>query len=110
MFKALDIKPGDPNVVYVAGSNNFYKSTDAGETFSEVGTGVPVTSSRIAMDVTPANPEVVYLLVANVSNSFGGVYKSTDSGQSFSQTAQTADIFEASQAWFDLAIAVSDTD
>ena len=24
-FKALDIKPGDPNVVYVAGSNNFYK-------------------------------------------------------------------------------------
>ena len=109
-FKALDIKPGDPNVVYVAGSNNFYKSTDAGETFSEVGTGVPVTSSRIAMDVTPANPEVVYLLVANVGNSFGGVYKSTDSGQSFSQTAQTADIFESSQAWFDLAIAVSDTD
>ncbi len=111
-FKALDIKPGDPSVVYALTSNKFYRSTDGGESFSQVSSGLPLITGRFAMDVTPANPNVVYLVAANLSYNFSGVFKSTDSGQSFVQTAAplSTNILESSQAWYDLAIAVSSTD
>ncbi len=109
-FKALDIKPGDPSVIYALRSNQMYRSSDSGDTFSQVTAGVPTGSGRIVMDVTPANPNVVYLLSVLSNNNFQGVYKSIDSGLSFTKTAVTNDILESSQAWFDLAIAVSATD
>lgn len=108
--KDLKIKPNDYNVLYAVKDNKFHKSTDAGETFIEVTTtGLPTNTSRMAIAVTPANPAVVYLLNANTT--FEGVYKSTDSGANFIKTNQTADIFEGSnQAYYDMAITVSDTD
>ncbi len=111
-FKALDIKPGDPSVVYAMTSDQFFRSTDGGETFVQTTSGLPVSAGRLAMDVTPANPEVVYVLAANGSNNFGGVFKSTDSGETFVQTAAplAVNILESSQAWYDLAIAVSAND
>lgn len=111
-FKALDIKPGDPNVVYALTSNRFYRSVNGGESFTQVTSGLPLIAGRLAMDVTPANPNVVYILAANLSYNFSGIYKSTDSGQSFTQTAAplSTNILESTQAWYDLAIAVSSTD
>ena len=111
-FKALDIKPGDPSVVYALTSNRFYRSTNGGESFTQVSTGLPLIAGRLAMDVTPANPDVVYILAANLSYNFSGIYKSTNGGQSFTQTAAplSTNILESTQAWYDLAIAVSSTD
>lgn len=109
-FKALDIKPGDASIVYALKTNEMYRSSDSGDTFTQVTSGVPTASGRIVMDVTPANPEVVYLLSANLSDNFQGVYKSNDSGLTFVKTAQTGNLLESQQAWYDLALAVSDTD
>lgn len=111
-IKDIKLKPGDPNTIYAVTSNTFYKSTDGGSSFSLAGTGLPVSSGRLVIDVTPANSNVVYVLSSTTSNGFQGIYKSADSGSSFSTAATSAsvgDIFESSQAWYDMAFAVSDT-
>lgn len=110
-IKDIKLNPANPDTIYAVTPNSFYKSTDGGNTFSQVVFGVPTGSSRLVIDVTPANPSVVYLLSAESDYSFKGLYKSTDSGSSFftvSTVASVGDIFESSQAWFDMALAVSD--
>ncbi len=109
-IRDLKIKPNNPSVVYAVTNNKFYKSTDFGSSFNQINSTVlPVASNRYAIDVTPANPNIVYLLSATVSNGFGGVYKSTDSGDTFTRTNEFDDIFNSSQSWYDMAMTVSDT-
>lgn len=110
-IRDLKIKPNDPSVVYAVTNNKFYKSADFGSSFNQINSTVlPSSSSRYAIDVTAANPSVVYLLSATAGNDFGGVYKSTDSGDTFTRTNEYDDIFNSSQSWYDMALAVSDTD
>ena len=112
-IKDIKIKPGDPNVVYAVSQSTFYTSLDGGITFSSSGSGLPVSSGRLVIDVTPANPNVVFVLSATTGYGFQGLYKSTNSGISFSTAATSGtvgDIFESTQAWFDMALAVSDSD
>jgi hypothetical protein len=106
----LKMKPNDPTVWYAASGNTFYRSTDSGETFASVSISGFSGSGRIVIDVTPADPNLVYFLSSSNSSAFNGVYKSTNSGISFSRTAEFDDIFQSSQAWYDLAFTVSDTE
>ena len=108
-IKDFKLKPGDPNTVYAVTTTSFYKSTDAGSTFSVITSGLPASSGRLAVDVTAANSSYVYVLSANTSNGFQGLYRSTDSGTNFTKTTSTTDIFESTQAWYDMALAVSPT-
>lgn len=109
--RGMRMKPNDPTTWYAITSSSFYKSTDSGESFQFVSINGLANSGRIEFDVTQANPEVVYIVKANSgSNSFGGIFKSTDSGTTFSRTAENSDIFQSSQAWYDLCLTVSDTD
>lgn len=108
-IKDFKLKPENSNIIYAVTSNTFYKSTNGGTTFSVISSGLPVSSSRLTIDVTPANPEYVYVLSAT-SNAFQGIYKSTNSGASFAKTSESDDIFDGSnQAWYDMALAVSNT-
>ncbi len=110
-IRDLKLKPNNPNVVYAVTADKFYKSTNFGDTFTQISTGLPTSSNRFTIDVTPANENLVYLLSANTSNGFQGVYKSTNSGNSFSRTAELSDVFGGSdQSWYDMALTVSDTD
>jgi photosystem II stability/assembly factor-like uncharacterized protein len=107
--KDLKLKPGNPNIVYAVTNNRFYRSINGGDSFTMITSGMPANSGRLIIDVTPANPEYVYVLSARTNWSNQGLYKSTNSGINFTVTENTVDIFEANQAWFDLALAVSDT-
>jgi photosystem II stability/assembly factor-like uncharacterized protein len=107
-IRDLKIKPGNPNTVYAVSSSVFYKSIDGGDTFTTTSTGLPGSSSRLVIDVTPANSEVVYVVSAATGNGYQGIFKSSDSGDTFVQKANTINIFESTQAWYDLALAVSD--
>lgn len=110
-IKDIKVKPQDPTTVYGVSSSVFYKSTDSGDNFATT-SGLPPSSGRLAIDVTPANPDVVYVLAATNGNAFRGVYKSSDSGDNFASVAtnfSVGDIFESTQAWYDMAFAVSDT-
>ena len=115
-IKDIKVKPGNPNIIYAVSANRFYKSSDSGDSFTAItstGPGLPLASiSRLVIDITPINPDVVYVLAADNSNSFKGVYKSIDSGANFSTVATNAtvgNIFESTQTWYDMAFAVSDT-
>ncbi|WP_431165754.1 T9SS type A sorting domain-containing protein [Tenacibaculum halocynthiae] len=104
----IKMKPGDATTWYAITSTKFYKSTDSGETFTEKTITGLANSSRMAMDVTAADANYIYIVSASTSRSaFNGIYKSTDSGETFAKTAETDDIFGSTQAWYDLSITVS---
>ncbi|MCX2717969.1 thrombospondin type 3 repeat-containing protein [Lentiprolixibacter aurantiacus] len=119
------LKPGSPDTVYavrnahIGGGGNataYFKTTDGGATFAPMDDAVnpilPSSCGRVVLGVSPADPEVLYILAANTGiedNNFEyqGLYKSTDSGATFTESPNTTDIMESSQAWFDLALEVS---
>lgn len=118
-FRDVRLKPGDPEVIYAATGNTFRYSTDGGATFSTP-TGLPPSSevARYAIAVTPANPQIVYLLAGRSSdNGFLGLYRSFNSGQSFTLMSNSPNIMtyseigegEGGQAWYDMALAASPT-
>ncbi len=108
-IKDIKIKPTDPTVVYAVSSNTFYRSSDSGSTFTTISSGLPVSSGRLVIDVTPANPNYVYVLSATTGYAYQGLYKSSDSGLNFTVTANTTNVLENTQAWYDLSLAVSTT-
>ena len=106
----IKLKPGDGNTIYASAATQVFRSTDGGDSWQVVTNGVPSGLARTVMDVTPANPEIVYLFASNPGFGSGRIFKSSDSGISFQETfSGNQDIFESSQAWFDFAFAVSDT-
>ena len=105
----IRLKPGNPSIVYASSENSFFRSVDTGSTFTAVTVSTIATTSRIIIDVTPANSNLVYALSVNTSNTLNGIYKSTNEGVSFSRAFGTPDILESNQAWYDLALAVSPT-
>lgn len=106
---SLRFKPNDSSTVYAVSTNRFYRSTNNGTTFSVVTTGLPFNSGRLLLDVTAANSNYIYILSATTGYAFQGIYRSIDGGTSFSARNTSTDVFESSQAWYDLALGVSDT-
>lgn len=109
----IRLKPSDPSTVYAVSNNRFYKSTNEGNSFTQINTGLPANSSRLLLDVTPADANYIYILSANGSGDMQGIYRSTNGGTNWTKTssneASTGDVFESPQAWYDLALAVSTT-
>lgn len=105
----IRLKPGTSSTVYAVSNNRFYRSTNSGASFSTVTAGLPSSSGRLLLDVTPANPEYVYILSATSGYGFQGIYRSTNGGSNWTKTSDNTNIFESSQAWYDLALAVSTT-
>ena len=108
-FQGVKQKPNNANIVYAITASEFYKSTNGGDSFSLSGTGLYSESARLVLDVTPANENLVYIVASTSNYSFEGVYRSSDSGNNFIKMANNVNIYQSSQAWFDLALAVSDT-
>ena len=112
----LEFMPGNPNTVY-AGGASFRKSTDGGATWVVINSGIPTTGvDRMAVAVTPANPNYVYVLAGNsTNNGFQGFYRSTNSATSFSTMATSPNLLGWSstgsdtggQSWYDLCCAAS---
>lgn len=110
-FKEVVFKSNDPSVIYASANGRFYHSTDTGETFQLISSGLPV-GSRGVIGVSPASPEVVYILLCT-GDSFLGLYRSDDAGLNFSVRSTTPNIMswgcnggDGGQAWYDLDIAV----
>jgi hypothetical protein len=104
---SIRYKTNDPSVILAVTDSKFYRSTNSGDTFTQVTSGIPATSGDLVLDVTAANANYVYVLSTNTDNTFQGIYKSTDAGLTFTKTASTTDIFENKQSGYDLALAVS---
>ncbi len=110
-FKDIAFKPGSTTILYGASGGGFYRSTDAGENWFQITAGMP-GGARSVIAVTPANPEIVYVLLAKGDNGFKGLYKSTNSGLTFTEMSTSPNIMDWScdgsgtggQAWYDLAL------
>ena len=91
----VELQPGNPAVVYawmsrlerkpwtiISGSRDggFYKSTNGGDTFTKIATGLPTELiGKANLAVTAAKPDRVYALIEALPG--GGFYRSDDSGQ-----------------------------
>lgn len=107
----IRFKPSDPTIVYATTGSRFYKSTNTGDTFTNITSGLSAAAStgRMILDVTNANSAYVYVLSVTTSYGINGIYRSTDSGTTFTKTSGTTDFLESTQGWYDLALAASDT-
>jgi len=94
-IRDIKVKPTDPTVIYAVSSSIFYKSTNSGDSFTAISSSLPTSSGRLVIDVTPANPNYIYVLSATTGNAFQGIYKSIDSGENFVKSANTTDVFES---------------
>jgi hypothetical protein len=92
-------------------------STNAGVSFTVINSGITTSGvNRMAVAVTPADPNYVYVLASNSSNSgFYGFYRSTTSGTTFSLMTSTPNLLgwsstgsdSGGQGWYDLCTAAS---
>ncbi len=75
--------------------SGIHKSTDGGATWTKLGGGLPDSLGKVAVDVSAADPNVVY---ANIEAENGGVYRSNDGGATWRQT--TDDRITRARAWY----------
>src|SRR5882757_6927426 len=94
---AVEVAPSGPNVIYVGSGeadmrdditygNGIYKSTDAGQTWSNIGLRDSRQIGRIV--INPKNPNEVFVAVlghAYGPNSERGVFRTTDGGKNWSR-------------------------
>lgn len=94
----VHIDPTDPDIMYASAyqrarkvwtlinggpGSGIYKSTDGGDTWREVSSGLPsVDMGRIGMDISPADANVVYAIV-EAADGKGGFFRSTDKGETW---------------------------
>jgi photosystem II stability/assembly factor-like uncharacterized protein len=104
----VELQPGNPNTVYawmsklerkpwtiISGSREggFYRSTDAGEHFTQVRTGLPTELiGKANLAVTPANPHRIYALIE--AKPGGGLYRSDDAGQSWTLVSSQGSLIQ----------------
>jgi photosystem II stability/assembly factor-like uncharacterized protein len=109
----VEWKPGSSLRVYAATSENFYISINAGAGFTNQNNNFDIAigdATRIAIAVTPANANYVYVFAGYSPNSNDynkGVYQSTNSGDAF--TRRSADNALVSSASYMHNIGVSST-
>jgi photosystem II stability/assembly factor-like uncharacterized protein len=73
----IEYNTANSSTVYCAGNNNLYQSSDGGATWSTMKTSVG--NDRISIEVSAANPQVIYALAIG-----GSFWKSTDGGANWS--------------------------
>jgi len=104
----ISLDPRNPNIIYAAmwehrrlpwsftsggPGSGLYQSTDGGATWQRLSRDLPEEEmGRIAVDVSPANPQIVYALIE--AKEEGGLYKSTDQGSSWSLVNDDAPVKE----------------
>jgi len=94
----IKLDPSNPDILYATSEQRrrttftkigggpesaVYKSTDGGENWRKIMKGLPsVHLGGMGIDVSPANPNVVYLIVEAAEDK-GGFFRSSDKGESW---------------------------
>lgn len=110
----LSLDMNNPRVLY-AGMNEYgrlpwkvisggdgsgiYKSTDEGATWKKIHTGLPKELGKMAVSVSRANSNKVYLLLESDSNKeLGGLFVSNNAGESWSRVSDDHRLIQ--RAWY----------
>ncbi|PWH81788.1 glycosyl hydrolase [Algibacter marinivivus] len=66
-----------------------YKSTDSGETWQKLKTGLPKSDmGKIGLAISPINPDVIYAAI-ELERRTGGIYRSSNKGASWTKMSNT---------------------
>jgi len=89
-----------PNIVISGGDGSgLYKSTDGGDTWTELTEGLPKEKGKMAIAVSAANSDKVYALIESDSNADkGGLFVSVDAGKSWSMVSGDNRLVQ--RAWY----------
>ncbi len=100
MYAAMWEHQRKPNMVVSGGEGSgLYKSTDAGETWTEMTEGLPEEKGKMAISVSPANSNKVYALIESDSNQDkGGLFVSNDAGKTWSMASGDNRLVQ--RAWY----------
>jgi photosystem II stability/assembly factor-like uncharacterized protein len=79
--------------------SGIWKTIDGGENWEKLSKGLPEQMGKVAVDVSPADPNRLY---ANIEAEKGGVYRSDDGGKSWNQTY--SDRVSVARAWYYIEI------
>ncbi len=98
------INPQQPSIVYAAmwertrrpdrelyggSTSGLYRSTDGGETWTQLTNGIPHNSNtvgRIGIAISKSSPNIIYAVYADDVGYFAGLFKSTNGGDSWTRT------------------------
>ncbi|MFK8041660.1 WD40/YVTN/BNR-like repeat-containing protein [Congregibacter sp.] len=94
------VKSGGPG-------SRVYKTTDGGESWTEVTKGLPELKGKMGIAISPANQKIVYAAV-EAKDGQGGVYRSDDSGESFTQVSDDPNTW--ARAWYYMHITADPND
>jgi len=110
----LSLDPSNPRILYAGmwdhrrypwsvrsggPGSGLFKSSDSGNNWERLNNGLPGEMGKVAVDVSPANPKIVY---ANIEAGNGGVFRSEDGGKSWQQTS--GDRSTVARAWYYIEI------
>ena len=84
-----------------------FKTTDGGKTWKEITKGLPALKGKMGVDISPANPNIVYMVVEAIERE-GGVYRSDDAGETFRQVSNDPTTFD--RAWYYIHIIADPND
>jgi photosystem II stability/assembly factor-like uncharacterized protein len=119
VFRDIEFKPGNPNIVFASNNSLVFKSTNGGLSFAgnSGGTGLPASGvGRISLGISPAAPSTIYALLSRTSdNSYLATYKSIDEGATWNLVNDSPNLLgwdpsgndNGGQAFFTLSICVS---
>lgn len=104
----LQVDPVSPNTLYLAtgwvltsneGNAAVYKSTDFGNTWTMLNTGIPLTGTvqRVKLAIAPSDPNYIYALAVDNNSGLFGIYKSTNAGTNWNYIPPALNVLEAGQ-------------
>ena len=103
LFWDMHQDPMNPNIVYAStgwiqtaniGNAGVYKSTDFGNTWTMLTTGMPLNNDieRVKLAIAPSNNNIIYAVCVDLSGGLYGIYKTINAGSTWSFIPATNNI------------------
>ena len=106
----ISINPKNQDEVFLASpGNGIFRSSDAGQTWTDCNVMQPADYGYIKIDQSISNPAILYALIEGSADKLGYVYKSTNSGKDWTIIYESDVTFFNGQGSYDIYISIHPT-